>query len=277
MEKLRIAIYDRDVEYSRRLMNYLNDRYGKHMDVAVFTKKDSLLEESREHGFECIVTDDASYMEDTEVIRICEEETEDGFYRYSSARLLAERILERQKSDLSYGTGEGKMIAVYSPAGGIGKTAYALKKAEELDGIYFGMEDFCSLETKDYWMEQLLFLVREREEDICEQMQQHLQWLDGVRVLPSARCFLDYRYMKKADYEWLFEKLREERKQSVIFDIGVGSLTDFQILDLFDQVLLLTSEEGRRWQKMQVFLQLIHQMSPGIRSKITFIPEGNLG
>ena len=44
MEKLRIAIYDRDVEYSRRLMNYLNDRYGKHMDVAVFTKKDSLLE-----------------------------------------------------------------------------------------------------------------------------------------------------------------------------------------------------------------------------------------
>ena len=169
------------------------------------------------------------------------------------------------------------MIAVYSPAGGIGKTAYALKKAEELDGIYFGMEDFCSLETKDYWMEQLLFLVREREENICEQMQQHLQWSDGVRVLPSARCFLDYRYMKKADYEWLFEKLREERKQSVIFDIGVGSLTDFQILDLFDQVLLLTSEEGRRWQKMQVFLQLIHQMSPGIRSKITFIPEGNLG
>lgn len=273
MEKLRVAIYDHNTEYSWRLMNYLNGRYGEYMDAVSFTQKEQLIKKIEEQKFDCVVADDEEGMGAASVIRICEEDCEEGFYRYSSAKLLAKKMLEQIREGKEYKAKKGEMIAVYSPAGGVGKTRYALNKAEELDGIYMGMEDFCSIETGEYWMEQMLFLIKEREEEICSQIDSHLQWMEGVRILPSARCFLDYRYMNHEDYGWFLEKLREEKYQTFVFDIGVGSLADLKILDLFDRIILITSEEKSKQQKIQLFLKLMQQIVPGIRSKITFVAE----
>lgn len=274
MEKLKVAIYDQNAEYSRRLMNYLNSKYGESMDVISFTKKEQLLRELSGQRFDFVVTDDISETGMTPAIRICDEDGQDGFYRYGSAKVLAKKILEQLEKGMDHKVKKGEMLAVYSPAGGVGKTKYALNKAEELDGIYVGMEDFCSIQTDDYWMEQMLFLIKEREENICRRIEEHLQWSDGAKVIPSARCFLDYRYMDKEDYHWFLDKLREEEKQTFVFDIGVGSLSDFEILSLFDRVMLITSEEETRRQKIALFLDLIKQMEPEIRNKITFVSGG---
>lgn len=74
MEKLKVAIYDQNAEYSRRLMNYLNSKYGESMDVISFTKKEQLLRELSGQRFDFVVTDDISETGMTPAIRICDED-----------------------------------------------------------------------------------------------------------------------------------------------------------------------------------------------------------
>ena len=99
MAKIRVAIYDEDVDYSLRLMNYLNGKYGRQIDAVAFSKKEHLMRETAEYGFDYVVTTDVEDIGAVPVIRIIEDEREDGYYRYGSAKTLAERIVTGFHSD----------------------------------------------------------------------------------------------------------------------------------------------------------------------------------
>lgn len=270
IDKMRVAIYDEDVEYSRRLMNYLNGKYGQQIDAIAFSQKEHLVREAAEYGFDCVVTQDSDNIGAVPVIRIYDEETEDGYYRYGSAKELAEKLVSGYHGENnSLDTGE-KIIGVYSVSEMGNRTYFALQKAKQLDGVYIGMEEFCSFETDEYWMEELLFLIRQRAEDICQKLKEHLQWYDGIRYLPAARCFLDYRFMNYEDYRWFFEILSNEINSPVVFDIGVGNFPDFQLFAIFDALFFLTSASEIGKKKEHVFMNLLAQEVPDIHEKIIF-------
>lgn len=273
MEKMRVAIYDEDTQYSQRLMNYLNGKYGEQIDATAFTKKEHFVREVADYEFDCVVSTAVDQIGSVPFVRICDEETEDGYYRYGSAKVLAQKLIDKANPKLQTMMITEKMIAIYDVSGSYDRTKYAIKKTKEVQGIYIGLEEFCSLQTEDFWMEELLFLIRERDEDICDQLAEHLQWMEGVKGLPSARCYLDYRYMEFEDYEWLIQKLSEDQNRPVIFDIGTASLSDFQIFSLFDYIFFLTHECEEKKRQESICLQLLSYEIPNIRDKIIFVPE----
>jgi len=273
MDKMRVAIYDEDIEYSRRLMNYLNGKYGQQIDATAFSQKDHLVREVAEYGFDCVVTKDTDRIGAVPIIRILDEDTEDGYYRYGSAKSLAEKLVAGHHAEADLADRKEKLIGVYSLSEMGKRTEFALKKAGQLQGIYIGMEEFCSFDTDEYWMEDLLFLIRQRAEDVCQQLEEHLQWKDGVRCLPAARCFLDYRFMNDEDYRWFFEKLSEEIDCPIIFDIGIGNFTDFQLFANFDVLFFLKSATENGKKKEHMFMNLLAQEVPDIHEKIIFEKE----
>lgn len=273
MKKMRVAIYDEDAEYSQRLMNYLNGKYGEQIDATAFTKKEHFVREVADYGFDCVVSTDVDQIGPIPFVRICDEESEEGYYRYGSAKVLAQKLIDRANPKLQTMMLSGKMIAIYDVSGSYDRTRYAIQKAKEIQGIYIGLEEFCSLQTDDFWMEELVFLIRERDEDICHQLEEHLQWFEGLKVLPSARCYLDYRYMEFDDYEWFIQKLSEEQSRPMIFDIGSACLSDFQIFSLFDYIFFLTHECEEKKRQESIFLQLLSYEIPDIREKLIFVPE----
>lgn len=272
MNKVRVAIYDSDMEFARRLTNYLNGRYGEKIDAEVFTKKEHLIRGLSETSYDCVVSDDLDGVGIVYGIQICDTESEEGYYRYGSAKALAMKLLEKANPSTQISK-EQKRIAIYDPAGTGDATKYALNQARSLDGIYIGMEEFCSLDTNEFWMEELLFLIKQREEEVVSKMQEHLQWIEGTRGLPSARCYLDYRYLEFEDYEWFFEQLSKHQAGQIVFDIGSGSLMDFQIFQLFDSIHIFTSAKIEKKRQIEMFMQLLCQQIPGIRERILLIPE----
>jgi hypothetical protein len=273
MDKIKVAIYDEDVEYSKRLMNYLNRKYGEQIDAAAFSTKEHLVQEVAEYGFDCVVTNDTEDIGPVSVIRICEEQSEEGYYRYGSAKLLASKLMEKKDYSQVKSEQNGKMIAVYSISAADVRTTYAWEKAKEVQGIYIGMEEFGSQEMNTYWMEELLFLIRERDESVSEQLKENLIWKDGVKYLPSARCFLDYRSMNYEDYQWFIENFKDTVSCPVIFDIGVSCFSDFQIFSLFDDIYFLVGKSEIEKKKETVFLNLLGQEVENIHEKIIFIGD----
>ena len=273
MAKIRVAIYDEDVDYSLRLMNYLNGKYGRQIDAVAFSKKEHLMRETAEYGFDYVVTTDVEDIGAVPVIRIIEDEREDGYYRYGSAKTLAERIVTGFHSDPASMAATSRVIGVFSLSDIDRRTAFAIRKAGQLPGIYIGMEEFCTLDTTEYWMEELLFHIRQRTEDICRQIEEHLLWKDGVRYLPSARCFLDYRFLDYEDYRWFSEKLLEGMDVPVVFDIGIGSFPDFQVFSMFDTLYFLTSDAERGKRRENIFMNLLAQEVPDIHKKLIFEKE----
>lgn len=271
-DQVRVAIYDEDASYSKRLMNYLNAKYGKEIDAVAFSKKEQLRKEIREYGFDCVVTADISDIGAVNTIRICQEEGEEGYYRYGSAKELAMRLLgyAGKQEEVSDG---GKFVACYSVSTSRKRKKLAWKKAKETKGIYIGMEEFCTKEDKEHWMEELLFFIRNRKEDICKQLQAHLRNEDRVSYLPSARCFLDYRHLELEDYQWFFEKLSNEISKTMVFDIGSGSFMDFSFFSFFDEIYFLKSKDEEIQKMETMFLNLIGQEVPDIHEKIIFLEE----
>lgn len=273
MKKMRVAIYDDDTDYSQRLMNYLNAKYGEQIDAAAFTKKEHFLKKVAEYEFDCVVSNDVEQVGAVPFVKICDRETEEGYYRYGSAKILVTKLFNRVNPELYEMKVTDKIIAIYDISGSDQRMKYALKKTKEVHGIYIGLEEFCSLKTDHYWMEELLFLIRERNQEICDQLEEHLQLLDGILFLPSARCYLDYRYMKFEDYEWFIQKLSEEQTRPVVFDIGSGSFSDFKTFSLFDCIFFLTHGTEEKKIQESIFLQLLSYEVPDIREKIIFVPE----
>ncbi len=266
---MRVAIYDQNADYSKKLMNYLNGKHGKKIDAVAFTSKKVMEEELEGKKFDCIVCEDTTGFGTIPVIPIINEQDGDGYYRYGSARELAERIYHIDVSEEELCLNGEKIFAVYSPSNGRLRTDYAWEKAKNLSGVYVGMEEYLSMDTDGYWMEEILFFIKERDENIVNKVKEHIVTRDGVSCLPSARSYLDYRYLNYEDYRWFVSKIREESKERYVFDIGIGNLSDFRIFELFDRIYLLTEEE--EFEKNQMYLRLMEQEVPSIREKLIFV------
>ncbi|MCQ2491465.1 MAG: hypothetical protein MJ087_00290 [Lachnospiraceae bacterium] len=266
---MRVAIYDQNADYSKKLMNYLNGKHGKKIDAVAFTSKEVMEEEISGQKFDCVVCEDTLGFGTIPVIPIIDERNGEGYYRYGSARELAERIYHIDKQEQDIFTGDEKIFAVYSPSNGRIRTDYAWQKARDTGGVYVGMEEYLSMDAEGYWMEEILFFIKERDEGIVDKVKEHIVLRDGVACLPSARSYLDYRYLNYEDYRWFLSKIREESEARFVFDIGIGNLSDFKIFGLFDRIYLLTEDNEK--EKNQMYLKLMEQELSSIREKLVFV------
>lgn len=273
IKKIKTAIFDADEMYSRRLMNYLNSRYSDQLEAAAFTKKEALLEQLSIGVYDCVVSAEPVGDGLVPVIDLREMDETGNCYRYGSAKEIARCILKTFSSEVEMPKKEGELIGVYAPAGGSFRTRYAWELAKQHKGICIGMEEFCGVHTEQYWMEQLLFAIRERDEQVVAHMMDVLEWQDGIRILPSARCYLDYRYLQYEDYAWFFGKLKEQCRENVICDIGTGCFTELRTFALFDRIFVLKGKDSVSSRRLALFLQLAGQEDGEITKKLSIIAE----
>ena len=267
---IRVAIYDEALYYAGKMMNFLNRNYSGKIEASAFTDREKLKAALASEDFDCVVCADAEDLGPVPVIRISDQPGEGGFYRFQSANELAGQIFDRFRETEDEGMeGFGNYIAVYSPSNGRIRTDFAWDIAVKEQAIYLGMEEYCSQETSDYAMEEIFFLIKEREGQIARRLLASCKQKDGVSYLPSARSYLDCRYLKYEDYAWFIDKLKEADVGRMIFDVGIGNFTDFRIFDLFDQIYLLT-EEGEK-EKNRLFLKLLEQEIPDVRERLIFV------
>lgn len=265
---VKIGIMDEERQYVEMLSSYLN-RYGKgSWIVQGFTKQEKLLNEIQKNPPDIAMITDKKILEgfakDYQTIQYIWLSNSDELIgepmgyevvsQYQSAKVIAQKIEKMVKLH----TSESKpLIAMYSPVGRCGKTSFAWSvcDSDEFgDWLWVGMEDYPSIKA-DLEMGDFLFYIKERNEAHVLRMMEECR---GKIVLSSL--VFDMRLLEETDVMWFREVFCKTRYTGAIFDLGTGIIRNFDILALFDKVLVPYTNEEKAIIKKDNFKNLLLYM-----------------
>ena len=143
---------------------------------------------------------------------------------------------------------------VYSPEARCGKTSLAKAIGVNNKGsIYFGFEDFG---IRDNLGEEILYHIKVKSNKVLELIDRVPFNEHGFIEIRGILTYMDIRQLDQDNMAWLKEQLLMVGNYSrVIFDVGVGALSDLNILKVMDRVYVPTLAEDST--RLQAFRQLL--------------------
>ena len=275
MKPYRVVIYDEEVDFAFSLMHYMNGEKEFPCLGIAFTEMEKVKEYcSKNDSIDLLLLGEeiewdleAEYKKKIPILWLSQERDlarKNSVYKYQSAENLLKTIMKQmgnqQQKEERYETGVFTVYGVYAPIGRCGKTnlAKALCRYQNGKSLYIGLETYRSFHDERNISQEFLYKLKIHSESIKDLVAQLEEEEEGVAVIPSALCYLDYRELEVEDIRWFLEKLKEMKHyETVVFDIGTGSLFDFNIFSLFDYTFILTLEEEKA--KEQHFLTFMNR------------------
>ncbi len=131
MEKFQVWVDLKDRRYAKRLVEFLNLRYGEGMQVELMS------DENQKPDMESILLTDREQRKEGygQILWVSADE---GLNPYQSGHKIAKEIIKKKETwhlneeVLTFGGKAGEWISVYSPIGGVGKSTLAMGLAEVL-------------------------------------------------------------------------------------------------------------------------------------------------
>jgi cellulose biosynthesis protein BcsQ len=300
MAKISIAIVDADDRYMQGVSDYFNNNYSERFTVSCFSSKEYLLELlNTKKKFDIVVINKDMYFEELTSYNIktkvifsdFEEQGEiDGYpiiNKYISGQALHDNLIKaytEQNSDelekLSVTNTESKIITVYSPIGGIGKTTVAVNLAKELASngnsvLYLNLEDVQTTDLyfnsiKETTLSDLIFAVKEKKKDIKGDIVSFVSKDDnsGVYFYKSIDSMLDIEDMDKKDVKVLLENLIEVQMFNTII-VDTSSKYNLQyrvLLNNSDEIIVPFGMDNVSTEKLNIFINNVTDLE-----KYTFL------
>ncbi|MBS7008948.1 hypothetical protein [Anaerostipes sp.] len=254
MSHILIGIYDEDTVYGKRLMEYINRQKVYPLTAAAFTTAEGLKEFMEQQDVRGAILAEGTPVSTDKPVYYLKRDQSSESCRYGNAR----QIIKEAYSVFNPGRQRAAGVTgIYSPAENRKRTGFALQTARETNALYFGMESYGRAGTEGA-MENLLFAVKVRKDQIADLVRESSKDINGVRGFPSARCFLDYREISAEDYRWLFQKLAEA-DISAVLDMETACIYDFSLFSLCDYLYLPVWEEDMEDPRLLGFKEVSEQ------------------
>lgn len=185
--------------------------------------------------------------------------------QYSTGSVYIRRMLQilSEEKPFMNMAGSCTCVGVYSPIGRCGKTelAKALCRYYSTDNsnsgrlcIYLGLEEFAENPDERHSMEELLYYVKQRAENISMKMKFLAMEEQGYDWIPGSASYQELRELKREDLSWFLNQIRTEGYYNwLVADIGSGSLSDLELLTEFDVLYLPYLQENRSRCKVKGF------------------------
>lgn len=321
MGRLKILIGDEDLAYVESLTGYLMEKYPYKFQVTFFTdlhrfqeflignenKTDIILAGK---GFIDLMKKLDYSCTDREhlVISIVEKgdfNRENSLYKYSNGHELVKNITQMyemfMRADIAEKRQyETRVLAVYSPAGGTGKTAVTINLSRffskaGLRVFYLSLETINSsdyfLKTDEesmnnnnsseeqYSLSKVLFALKQEDDNLNKMIKQATQYDNDYNIgyfLPPD-SFLELDELDSSG----MKRLLEEIKQSGLFDVILIDLPcsfnykNIALMEESHEILVIVTPEGIVLNKLTKFLKDIqlHQkiIAAGFLDKMTII------
>lgn len=248
MKRCKVAICDEEVDYAFRLMNYINNQPDNPCMAMAFTNQDNLIQYMDNNSIELLIAGDNIDLQTPETVpTLWLTDGDDiihqgSLYKYQPADEIVSVVMEHisyQSAPYVKSQSKQQVVAIYSPIGRCGKTNLALALCHHRgnQSLYVGFEEYSSLADGSQPTEELLYYIKQQDKNILNRLH-HLTSLDGhCRMIQSPSCYLDIRQIASTDLEWFIGQLNNESYyQTVVFDLGVGSIADYNIFSLFDTI-----------------------------------------
>jgi hypothetical protein len=250
-----LAVYDSDILYASRLMEYFNKCDWEDFEALLFTKKESLLEFLKNQPIEILLWGGEDFSNKIKIenikyiFRLSSEknginEKAGEIYKYQSAEKIASEILscytrleDNNSNELQ---GRAKFIGVFSPVPGEEKLSYAWALAKGLSGkgkvLYISFEQLpvsfmINNESSNRSMSELIYYLRERKEDYISKIKAYLNYSEKLSYLSGPSHGFDLLTICKEDIVRFMDDIREHTDyELVVFYLGIYTEATMEIL-----------------------------------------------
>ena len=175
-------------------------------------------------------------------------------YKYQSAENILREIMyyySGQDTEGTYITGVGKenrLIGVYSPVGGIGKTVFALTLgqilAESRNLLYLNLEENSGMAEfmgSGHWnMSDLIYFLRQKNNtQFLYRLNSMVQKLDRMDYIPPCDSYTDFRQIELEEWNYLLRLIRTRSSYDVIIlDLGNAMGHEPELLQQCDGIYM---------------------------------------
>lgn len=302
MKKIRIAICDKETEYTKQLVNYITTREGDSFEVLGFVDEAGYLKAGGK--FDLLLYEDGFFQNENEADRvekaIClsngeisgKEENVPVLFKYQPADRILREIhayigrLGKSVDRKSIFADEKQLIAVYSPWNHRLRTPLALTAAEELSlekKVLYLNFSVCSGFSRSIGLEQnmdmgdLFYLLRESEEEFLTKLKSGIYPLGDYYVIPPPANPEHYMEWEKEEVRRFLEILLEKTDFEVLLlDMGCMVAGFFEVLDMCQRIWILKENRTNQDPGIEELRELLDRFKTGLteRTEEVFLPGG---
>ncbi len=218
-------------------------------------------------------------------------------YKYQSAENILREVLyyysEQCEEDICL-TGirrDNRVIGVYSPVGGSGKTVFALTLgqilAESKNVLYLNLEE-CSglseLSGNNSWnLSDLIYFFRQKKSSFLYRLNSMVRKWDRLDYVPACDSYMDFRQITVEEWQKLLHLIRVQSDyQAVILDMGNMAGHEPDLLRQCDGIYvpagtdLISQAKLAQWQK---YIQILDGVDVLEKLQVLELPaaEGRVG
>lgn len=294
MHKIRVILADSDNDYVDKVSDFINWRYSTRIRITVFTKANLLenyLRSSSEKTDILLINpkflsgDQSLYQNAGIVVQLSDGSLLEGndeelmLFKYQPGEKLVNQLLNMYSGKnsavikLFTGSNKTRVVSVYSPAGGVGKTSITLGLAACLGEL--GCNVFClSLEsvnsmapalahTGNNGMTHILLSLAENQQvlPIRTELYKTRDPLYKFDYFEPPDCFLEMAELKVGAVNSLIKQLKNSNYDVILIDLeSSADDTTLGIIENSDKVILVETPDNICRFKTDTFLSQIRRM-----------------
>lgn len=266
MEKL-LAIFDTDVLYATRLMEYFQKSDMESFEVLLFTKQDSLIDFLKYQTVDILLYGGEVFPKELpkENVKytfwLCNDrnftkDKQDIIYRYQAAGKIASDIvshytrLEDKSQKEAYE--DVRFISVFPPVPGAEKLSYAWSLAKELSNkrkvLFISFELLPTAfmmreEDMAHSMSELLYYLKESRTDHNSKLKSYLNYSEKLSFLSGPSHGFDLLSLSREDIGKFMKEIKDHKDyELVVFYLGIYTEASMEIMSSSNEVCIATCD-----------------------------------
>ncbi|HKL98413.1 MAG TPA: hypothetical protein VJZ06_00740 [Mobilitalea sp.] len=263
-----MAIYDADVAYATRFMEYIKKRNNVGLEVTVFTRKDSLTDFVKYQAIELLLLGEGLSPEELpkenirHIIKLSEERELSQaseiptIYKYQSSQKVVSKLLEcyarLENPSVSVHSNELTIISVFTPASNLSERLYAEYLANVLAErkrvLFLPLELFPvpstdSSVSSDHFQSEFIYYLKENNPNLILKMKSLLNYSGRLNFISGLTHSFDLLSLNKQEAVKFIDELRlKSDYEVVVFYLGFYSDFTAETMKLSDCIEVVTRE-----------------------------------
>lgn len=266
-----IAIYDSDLTYAIRLMEYIKKRKDFGFEVLVFTEEKSLYDFASSRIIDILLMEDGlsinnEIKDNIKVIFILSDyldrstiNEELRVLKYQSAQKLITEVLSTynkfiNKGEQTYGIKGSKIVSIISLIPERNKLAFAWSYAyhiseknkvlfiplELLPIPFIDMNEYSKSSLSDF-----LYYLKNKDPNLISIMNSYISYIDSIAYLSGLSIGLDLISVTKEDItKWIEALSLSPDYDVIVFYLGFYSEATVELMNQSDKVLVPIAEQS---------------------------------
>lgn len=266
MEK-QLAIFDTDILYTSRLMEYFKKTKWDEFEILLFTKKDSLINFLKYQAIDILLyggdtsTDEFPKDNIRYVFRLCEDTNQiqgrdEMIYKYQPACKLGADILSRytRLEDINQNGSDGdvRFVAFFAPVPGEDKITYTWSAAKKLSNnskvLFIDLEQLPAAamlrqEDSGRSMSELLYYLKEAGSNYIDKLKSYLNYSEKLSYLTGPTHGFDLLSLSREDMGRLMDDIKNHTDyETVILHLGIYTEASMEALSRSDEVNIISCD-----------------------------------